>query len=325
MKKFLAALTGALFVALSIVGLTACDNGADKGKFTVYTPDGAPALSIARLISENTDLGKQTSYHVVSSGEITSHVTYEDESKNADLCILPVNAASKLLGSGARYKMLGTVTHGNLFIVANKDKEDITSQNFASALDGKKVGVVNLSAFPGAVFKLLLSNYNISDKVTLGNVGVTEVIGTESNYDYFVIPEPQASTRVGNNNLELKFVGSLQSLYGENGYPQAVLVAKNSLIKSEPQFIANFMQAMQVNAAWLTDESVELSTIISAVSSIYPSFNSQNFTKNSIKNSAVRFSASVDCKTAVITILNELKAAGDATATTVSDDFFYIP
>ena len=32
-------------------------------------------------------------------------------SKNADLCVLPVNDASKLLGDGAKYKMLGAVTH----------------------------------------------------------------------------------------------------------------------------------------------------------------------------------------------------------------------
>lgn len=324
MKKFLAALIGTLFVALSLVGFTACANG-DESKISVYAPDGAPALSIARLISENTDLGKEMSYHVVGSEEITSCVTYENDSKNADLCILPVNAASKLLGNGARYKMLGTVTHGNLFIVANADKEDITSENFASALTGKKVGVVNLPAFPGAVFKLLLKKYEV-ENVMLESVLANEVTGTESNYDYFVIPEPAASLRVGNAALNLKVVGSLQTLYGESGYPQAVLVAKNSLIEKDPEFISNFMNAMNDNAKWLLDESVESSTILSAVLSLYPStsFNAKNLTKPVIANCAIRFSVSADCKNAVIKILNELKEAGDAAATAVSDGFFYV-
>ena len=326
MKKFFAALAGALFVALSLVGFAACDNEENKGKISVYAPDGAPALSIARLIAENTDLGKEMSYHIVGSDEITSCVTYQDNSKNADLCILPVNAASKLLGNGTKYKMLGTVTHGNLFIVANKDKEEITSQNFASALTGKKVGVVNLPAFPGAVLKLLISRNNIQN-VTLENVLAGQVDGTQNDFDYFVIPEPAASVRVGNANLNLKVVGSLQELYGENGYPQAVLVAKNSIIESEPEFISKFMKAMDDNAKWLLDESVESSTILSAVSSLYPStsFNAKNLTKPVIENCAVRFSASAECKEAVINILAELKAAGDGAATTVSDDFFYIP
>ncbi|MCH5147907.1 MAG: hypothetical protein J1G05_00910 [Clostridiales bacterium] len=325
MKKFLSALIGALFIALTLVGFTACKDG-DEGKISVYAPDGAPALSIARLISENTELGKEMSYHIVGSDEITSCVTYENDAKNADLCILPVNAASKLLGKGTRYKMLGTVTHGNLFLVANKDKEDITTENFKSALSGKKVGVVNLPAFPGAIFKLLISKLN-AENVTLEAVLAGQVDGTQTEYDYFVIPEPAASVRVNNANLNLKVVGSLQELYGENGYPQAVLVAKNSLIESEPRFISDFMNAMDENAKWLSDESVESSTILSAVSSLYPStsFNAQNLTKSVIANSAVYFTKSADCKNEVIKILDELKTAGDGAATAVSDDFFYIP
>lgn len=326
MKKFLVAFVGALFAALTVIGFTACNNNADKGKISVYAPDGAPALSIARLIAENTDLGEEMSYHIVGSDEISSCVTYQDNSKNADLCILPVNAASKLLGAGSKYKMLGTVTHGNLFIVANSEKEEITAENIASVLSGKKVGVVNLPAFPGAVFKLLLSKHEVKN-VTLEPVIAGQVDGTQNDFDYFVIPEPAASVRVGNANLNLKVVGSLQELYGENGYPQAVLVAKNSLIKNKPEFISDFMKAMEDNAKWLLDEGVQSATILSAVYSLYPStsFNAKNLTKPVIANCAVRFSASAECKTAVINILAELKAAGDGAATEVSDDFFYLP
>lgn len=326
MKKFLAAFVGALFVAFSIAGLTACDNSTDSGKISVYAPDGAPALSIARLISEKPDLGKEISYNIVGAEEITSCVTYKDESKNADLCILPVNAASKLLGNGSRYKMLGTVTHGNLFILASKDKEEINADNFAASLSGKKVGVMNLPAFPGAVFKLLLKKYNV-ELTPEGLTDISQVDGTQSEYDYFVVPEPAASTRAGNANLNLKVVGSLQGLYGESGYPQAVLVAQNSLVESDPGFIATFMKAMDDNAKWLANESVEASTILSAVTSLYPStsFNAKNLTKAVIANCAVYFTPSADCKKAVSDILAELKAAGDAASTAVSDDFFYIP
>ncbi len=327
MKKFLAALTGALIVALSAVGLCACGGGSDGGKISVYAPDGAPALAIARLISEKPDLGKEINCKIVGAEEIKTYVTYEDESKNADLCILPVNAASKLLGNGTRYKMLGAVTHGNLYIAASKDKGDITPENFAESLTGKKVGVVNLAAFPGAAFKLILSNYGIKDSVTLENVLPAQVTGTESAYDYFVIPEPEASFRAGNAKLNLKVAGSLQELYGENGYPQAVLVAKKSLIESDPKFVADFMGAMTENANWLLNEEVSTQKILSAVVSCYPetSFNAQTLTRAAIRNSSVRFSACAECKASVNKILGELKGAGDAAATTVSEEFFYIP
>ena len=329
MKKFLTAVLCALALCASAFGFSSCGNK-NNGGITVYAPDGAPALALAQLMSEENGFDKNVSYHIVSSAEINSCVTYTDDSKNADLCILPVNAASKLLGGGERYKMLGTVTHGNLFIVASADKQTLTSENFASALSGKKVGVVNFAAFPGSAAKLILNKYGISDSVTLENVAATQVTGTETQYDYFVIPEPAASTRVANANLNLKQVGSLQSLYSENGYPQAVLVAKNSLIEKEPAFITEFIGAMTDGANWLLNESVGADIILSAVKKHYadpentkPAFTAANLTKAVIRNCAINFVSSADSKERVKTFLNELTAVNDGTATAVSDGFFY--
>lgn len=329
MKKFVTAFLCALTLCVSALGFTACGNK-NSGAVTVYAPDGAPALALAQLMSEENDFGKNVTYRVVSSAEINSCVTYSDESKNADLCILPVNAASKLLGSGARYKMLGTVTHGNLFIVASADKQPLTSENFAATLSGKKVGVVNFAAFPGAATKLVLDKYGVLNSVTLENVAATQVTGTETQYDYFVIPEPAASTRIANANLNLKQVGSLQTLYGENGYPQAALVAKNSLIEKDPSFILQFVSAVTESAEWLLDENVNAEAILNAVKEHYadpentkPAFTEANLTKTVIRNCAINFVSSADCKERVKTFLNELISVNDATATAVSDEFFY--
>ena len=115
MKKILSTLLSAVIVGVSALGFAACNNQS-KG-IEVYVPDGAPALAIAQLVAEDMQFGKEVNYHVVDADSISSNVTYGDMNKNADLCILPVNAASKLLGDGANYKMLGTVTHGNLYLV----------------------------------------------------------------------------------------------------------------------------------------------------------------------------------------------------------------
>ncbi|MDE6597548.1 MAG: ABC transporter substrate-binding protein [Clostridia bacterium] len=326
MKKFLTALLCAIVLAASAVGISACNEG-KSGAITVYVPDGAPALAIAQLMCYNADFGKDVEYHVVSSEEITSHVTYGDMAKNADLCVLPVNAASKLLGNGEKYKMLGTVTHGNLYLVSATYKAKI---EVATELSGKKVGVVNMAAFPGAVTKLLINKYSV-EGVTLEGVAATQVTGVDSQYDYFVIPEPAATTRINNANLNLKLAGSMQQLYGEGGYPQAVLVAKNSLIESEPEFIAQFMGAMESAANWLTQDSVSAQMIFNAVKSGYadpenttPAFSAANLTKPVIDHCAIRFEKSMSCKQAVKSFIDELKAAGDGAATAVSDNFFYI-
>ena len=123
-------------------------------------------------------------------------------------------------------------------------------------------------------------------------------------------------------------MGSLQSLYGENGYPQAVLVAKKSLIESDAEFIKSFMNEMKTNAEWLMKEEVTAESIISAITAHYPdntstTFNAKNLTKTVIEHCAISFENCTASSTAVNNFLSELKAAGDATATSVSENFFY--
>jgi len=326
MKKFLTAFLSAIVMGLSALGFSACNSGSSK--IEVYVPDGAPALALAQLMAEDMQFGKEVNYHVVDAESITSNVTYADMSKNADLCVMPVNDASTLLGDGKNYKLIGTVTHGNLYIVSATEKTALTSQNFAREISGKKVGVVQMAKFPGAMTKVILNDYGVSESVTLQAVQPAEVTGVSSDFDYFVIPEPAASTRTGNKNLNLKQAGSLQTLYDDgNGYPQAVLVAKNSFIESDPDFIAQFNTALSGSAQWLLKEEVTSETILNAIKARYPdpentkpAFN--NLTKSVIKNCAVSFVKAADCKAEVKTFLTKLKALNYANE--VSDDFFYI-
>lgn len=145
------------------------ETAVDESKTTVsvYMPDGAPALSMAKMMCANPDVGKTLDFHVVAANTINSAVTFNDEAKNADLCVMPVNAAAKLLGNGSRYQLLGGVTHGNLFLISS-DSTQISGGNLANQLNGKKVGVVNLSAVPGLTFKMILNKYGV--KYTQGSV-----------------------------------------------------------------------------------------------------------------------------------------------------------
>ena len=142
-------------------GISATTVNESKTTVSVYMPDGAPALSMAKMMCANPDVGKSIDFHVVAANAINSCVTYADEVNNADLCVIPVNAAAKLLGSGSRYQLLGGVTHGNLFIISS-DGTRLSAENLAQKLEGKKVGVVNLSAVPGLTFKMILNKYDIA-------------------------------------------------------------------------------------------------------------------------------------------------------------------
>ena len=180
--------------------------GESSETYTVYAPDGAPALSLANAIHE----GGNFEYHIVAANTITVQVTYEDASKNADFCVLPVNAAAKLLGNGQKYQMLGTVTNGNMYFLGAGEQVTLTKQNLATALKGKTIGVVQLSNVPGLTLRCVLEENNIpyeilgndatagdSDKVYLKAIAdaATGVIPA-GGCDYYLCPEPAASQKV---------------------------------------------------------------------------------------------------------------------------------
>ncbi len=133
-----------------------------NGKISVYAPNGAPALGLAKLMSTDETVNcAEIEYKVVNPTTIQTFVT--GASPKADICVLPVSLAVKLLGSGEKYTMLGTLTHGNLFIVSNGG-EQITKQNISS-LRGKTVGVVNLAQVPGLTLKTILKDNGIDFEV----------------------------------------------------------------------------------------------------------------------------------------------------------------
>ena len=126
---------------------------------SIYAPDGAPALALAQLMyDDNQFYQTSVTYNIVSSDAISAYVT--GESPVADICILPLNAASKLLGSGETYTILGTVTNGNLYILS-KDSEEITSENIVGLLSGKTIGVIQLANVPGLTLKIILNKYGL--------------------------------------------------------------------------------------------------------------------------------------------------------------------
>ena len=124
-------------------------------KISVYAPDGAPALGLAKLMAEDS-LGN-TEFHIVDPNTVQTLVGGTDP--KADVCVLPVNVAVKLLGNAKNYKLLGTLTHGNLYLLS-KDNTLINGDNIKE-LKGKRVGVINLAAVPGLTFKLILNNYGM--------------------------------------------------------------------------------------------------------------------------------------------------------------------
>ena len=330
----------ALIFSLTLLSAGCFGSKDDGSALSVYCPDGAPALSVAKILADESE---DFAVNVVVASTINTYVT--GETPTADICIMPVNAAVKVLGNGNTYKMLGTVTHGNLFLLKKGDAPDITPNNIAQVLIGKKVGVINLANVPGLTFKAILKDRDIpfstiteengdvqADKVNLVGLSDGTQVVPNSQCDYFVVPEPALSTKIkataNHPTSPLKLAGSLQVLYGtSNGYPQAVVVVKKSVIESQPEKIDDFIQALNDNASWIKTAPAE--TIVNAVISGFlkdgtaPTFTANNLNSTVIENCAISFVPASQCKTEVLEYMQKVNGVSNNAFGTPSDDFFY--
>ena len=108
MKKFITLLV-AVLSAFTAVFAAGC--GDDQASISVYAPDGAPALSIAKFINDGAAFGtdKTFDYHVVSATEINNAIITEkaatSSSKSASI---PNSSLNSLLAAVAKYSPAST-------------------------------------------------------------------------------------------------------------------------------------------------------------------------------------------------------------------------
>ena len=269
-SKKASVLLALLCVLLCLFPFFGCsDFVSTEEEVTVYMPDGAPSLAMAKMMADDTD-GDGITYKVVAPSLIKSKVTSQNAESNADICILPALAASVLLGKGNVYQMLGVVTHGNLYLIA-KNGETYTRENLHRLL-GKTVGVLQIADVPGLTFKSVLKENGVAyqdvsgveeaaaDKVNLLGISGAADVGALQGVDVYVLAEPAVSMKIA-AGIGFTLAGDIQVLYGgENGYPQAVLVAKKSLIETRAEFIQSCVRSIKASAEWLNVASGEAIT-----------------------------------------------------------------
>ena len=335
LKRKVAAIACAA-AAVFVLGVSACaeDTGSGEFSYTVAMPDGAPALAAARLMVEDMQFGVEVNYTVVNSNAITQQIS----GGVADICILPVNAAVQLAGSGETYSLLGTVTHGNLYMLSAKHPdEQITVSNLKN-LVGKTVGCIQLSSFVGNVFKIILEDNDIpytvvesvsdakSDSVNLINIAEPSTgITPAAEFDYMIGAEPLVTAKT-TAAPALKIVGDIQALYGENGFPQAVMLAKNSVIEQNSEFIADFISAVEANAEWIASDDADMTAIVNAINANYggatSSLNANNLNSTVISRCAIEFVSATECRQEITGFIDKLEAV-TGTTLTIADKFFY--
>lgn len=306
----------ALAVAAACIFAGACGKKTPKEEIVAYMPDGAPALALATLLAEDTAEDGVT-YRVVNTAQemtpLLSKLTNKDEDENAELCVLPVTAASKLLGSGERYRMLGLVTQGNLYLVS---KATVTygRENIAELL-GKTVIVNKINEVPGMTLKAALTRNGTAWSLFEGGEPASDrvnIAAAADSFDMELLAEPAVSKRLGQNK-GWQVVGDLQELYGGEsgkGYPQAVIVAKSAFLEENGEWVRGFLEKLEAADEWLYAASAE--EIYDAVTAHFedaakaPAFDKDSLGLATRERCGVRFAYAKDCRNAVEEYLSEV-------------------
>lgn len=330
MKKFLTALLTAI-LSVTLLFSFGCKDQPEEGSLSVYAPDGAPALSIAKFINDNEDFGTGATmdYNVISASNIGPTMVQG----KGDIIVMPVNAASKLYKSNASdpYKMVSVVTHGNLYIMgqAISSLED---------LKGTVIGVIGNGLVPDLTFRAVLK-----DKGIAYEEGATAVSG-KVVIKYFddastlmpqlktgalmvgLLPEPAATTLVSTTPNKTFYRIDLQHLYdSENAiYPQAVMMVKSSVLNKYPNLVSEIASKFDNGVAWVKSNTATAVAKINETlpDGVTPSLKANLITSTVVDNCKIFWQSSANAKLDVQTYINKLISLESVSAEAVSDDFF---
>ena len=233
MKKVILIAISFVFCLSVVFAFAGCDNGE---QLQIYVPDGAPSLAGANII-DGGKIGDYKANVTISTGE---DVVAKCGSGQADIAIVPTNAAVKVCSTRNDYHLFTANVWGLLYVVGWSDVSSILE------LNGKTVASIGMGNTGEYLFKRILDvngvSYEDSNGVKLNYVddGTTAVgMLMQNKCDFALLGEPAATNAINKataNGKTLYRAFDLQALWQDvtgsdkTGYPQASVIVKKSLL-----------------------------------------------------------------------------------------------
>lgn len=278
MKKLFSVLLLSIILVGALVCVAACDNS-PEGQLVCYVPDGAPALSIANIMADK-KVGNADVEVVVSTG---NDVVAKCTAGEADMAVLPTNAAVKICSERDDYQLFSVNVYGVLYIVGTQQISSLAD------LKGKVVHSIGWNNTPEYVFSKVLENAGIAfekevDSAKDGNtVGInyyTEAssivpLVVEKKVDFALIGEPAVTNlkaKAAANNLTIYNLFDLQEEWknavgsDENGYPQASMIVKKSWLEQKG-FAKALEETVKANKQYLLNNLDTLNELMQSYGS----------------------------------------------------------
>jgi ABC-type nitrate/sulfonate/bicarbonate transport system substrate-binding protein len=139
--------------------------------------------------------------------------------------------------------------------------------------------------------------------------------------DFAVIPEPAATNLSKAQGLSVRL--SLQTLWGEEGYPQAVLLVKKDLTL-DGKFVKALLDAISDSATWVKTHQTEAVAAISAhfVKDQSTTLKAPALSETAITNCNIKVEKAKSAKAKIVDYMERINAVGAASFGTPKKDFF---
>lgn len=271
MKKILTLLLVFCVLASSVFFLIGCSEHPSTDSITIAIPDGGPSLGMAYLIKEFAEInGTKVTYSIVDGAAGIKSAVMSGE---ADIAIMPTNMAAILYNQNIPIKLVGTNSYGLLYMLSTVATADAFTLD---SLKGKILHTVGEGGTPEIVLKKILEAADLEyvdspDAPVEGKVGIkyheegSTIVGglKQGKIQYAILGEPAVSTAIQKVGGTLTIVCDLQEEWAtatgtQASYPQTALVAKASLIKSDPKLVNKVAKLTVDNAIELTKDAAPL-------------------------------------------------------------------
>lgn len=217
-----------------------------KLDLNVYSLKGPTSMGLAMLLEDSKNGKTFNTYHstmCTGADEVTAALV----SGEADIALLPANAAATLYNKAGGFSVIGINTLGVLYVVENGD----TVHSIKDLL-GKTVVLTGKGTTPEYALRFLLDAYDIEDQVTLEfKSEAQEVVAamSEDTAAIGLLPQPFVTAALAQNE-KLRIAVSLQDEWAqytqESSLVTGVTVVRNEVLEAYPSQIATFMK----EAAW---------------------------------------------------------------------------
>ncbi|MEG2084825.1 MAG: ABC transporter substrate-binding protein [Clostridia bacterium] len=304
MKKGFIIVVALLLIATSVL-FVSCKQ-VEEATLNVFLPDGAPALSMAKTMSNTGKYGKLTLKHNIVTGDA---IVAKVANGEADMAIIPTNAMAILYNKGAKYKIVSSNVFGVLYLVSKQ-----TTLNIAD-LTGQIVYIIGEGNTPDLVFKYILQQNNlefvksataVEGKVALNYVNDgSELIPLlkQGKAKFGVLGEPAVSNAIAKAGVNV--VLDLQAewkKHNASSYPQASLVVKNEVLEKYGKDIDKIVEDLKGNKQFILDNISVIGKLMADNGSLL----AVNYTKEIVERCNLDCVSATDAKMSIEEYFNIL-------------------